>query len=543
MAAVRSLLARVAVALVLALAASAGAGVGVGRVPIAAAAPARVLHTVLEDDEAALFSPAQLPAFIRTLRWLGVDELRISAEWKIEAPDPDGGRPPSHFDIGDPRAYDGSVGMRALDGAVRAASGAGIGVILDPAFSAPRWATSDPPRPDAAGAALYNDNIDVGELAAWEGMLARRYSGRYTPRGARAPLPRVRTFTLWNEPNQSGFEGPQYVDGRPASPDWYRALVRAAYPAIKRASPRARVLIGNTSSTGADPQAGNAGVPPLAFIRQLACVDAALRPIDAGPCARFTTLPADGWSQHTYEYRAPPWAPTAPQDAEIGDLPRLQALLDRLVALGRLAPGAERLWITEQGYQSNGQLAEEPWTEAQQAELDADAEYQAWRDPQVVSFAQFLLRDTLTSQTLALRRSSQDPRALVGGTWTTGLERERGAPKPALGMFRTPIAARFLAYSPLADWLFSSPAGAPAELIQVWGRARPVRSPTLVIVDAHDRPTGGWRTISETTTDANGVFLVNAAVAAGVPVAVRFRWLDAAGRWETSPANGPAVMG
>ncbi|HWF54853.1 MAG TPA: hypothetical protein VG223_09505 [Solirubrobacteraceae bacterium] len=505
-------------------------------------ASARTIHTVIEDDELALFSPGRLPAFIRTLKWLGVDELRVSAEWKIEAPDPDAGSPPPYFDPANPRSYDASLGMEALDRAVRAASAAGIGVIVDPAFSAPRWATSDPLPRIPTGATLYDDNINVRELATWEGMLAERYSGHYTPRGAARPLPRVGTFTLWNEPNQSGFLGPQYQGTEPVSADWERALIRAAYPAIKRASPEATVLIGNTSPTGASQQEGNLGVPPLTFIRRLACVNAALRPIDTGSCARFTTLPADGYSQHTYEYQAAPWVQSAQNEAEIGDLRRLQALLDRLVAMHRLAPRAAQVWITEQGYQSNGQLSNQPWSQAKQAQLNAEAEYVAWRDGQAVSFAQFLLRDTLTSETIALRHRTHDPNLTVGGTWTTGLEREDGSPKPALAMFRTPVVARFLSSAPSAGWFFSSPLGARAELAQVWGRARPMHTPTMIIVQTRTVGLGAWRSVSQTVTDGNGIFAVTVAANAGLPVAVRFLWLDGGGRWEASPATSVVRM-
>jgi hypothetical protein len=507
-----------------------------------AAAGARVLHTVLEDDELSLFSPQGLDQYVGTLRWLGVDELRISAEWKLEAPNPSSPHEPPGFRSGDPRSYDASAAVQLLDRAVRAAAAQGLGVILDPAFSAPRWATRGSRAGGSAADPWYNTDIDVRELATWEAMLARRYSGRYTPAGASTPLPHVGTVTLWNEPNQDGYLAPQWDAGVPVSADWYRALTEIAYPAIKRASPDTTVLIGDTSSVGADAQAGNGGVPPLAFIRRLACVDARLAPVTDGSCADFHTVPADGYSQHPYERNAPPWVPTGSDGAAMGDLPVLQALLGKLVAMHRLAPGAETLWLTEQGYESNGQLADRPWTESQQAELDADAEYLAWRDGNVASFSQFLLRDTLTSQTLAARARSGNPHALVGGTWTSGLMRENGTPKPALWMFRSPVVARILSFAPFASWLASSPAGAPAELIEVWGRARPIRSPTLVMLQVSDDGSSTYRNVGQASTDANGIFDVRIAVAAKTDVSVRFSWLAPGGDWQTSPAVAPQAF-
>jgi hypothetical protein len=507
-----------------------------------AAAGARVLHTVLEDDQLSLFSPQGLDQYAGTLRWLGVDEMRISAEWKLEAPSPSSRREPTGFRAGDPSSYDSSAAVQLLDRAVRVAAADGLGVILDPAFSAPLWATRSRRASGRAADPWYNTDIDVRRLATWEAMLARRYSGRYTPAGAGAPLPHVGTLTLWNEPNQDGYLAPQWATGVPVSADWYRALTEIAYPAIKRASPDTTVLIGDTSSVGADAQAGNGGVPPLAFIRRLACVDAQLAPVTDGTCADFHTIPADGYSQHPYERNAPPWVPTGSDGAAMGDLTGLQALLDKLVAMHRLAPGAANLWLTEQGYESNGQLTDRPWTETEQAQLNAEAEYLAWRDGSVRSFSQFLLRDTRTSETLAARAQSGNPHALLAGTWTSGLMRENGTPKPALWMFRSPLVGRIVSFAPFASWLASSPAGAPAELLEVWGRARPIRSPTLVRLQVSDDGSGIYRNVGQTTTDGNGIFDARIAVAAKLDASVRFSWLSPDGQWQTSPAVPPVAF-
>jgi hypothetical protein len=518
----------------------------VGALLCSPVATARTFHTVLEDDELSLFStPATLASFTHTLRWLGVDTLRISAEWKLEAPDPYGLAPPRRIALGDPRSYDSAPGMALLDRAVRAAHRAGLQVILDPAFSAPLWATSNRLPLDRTGDPWFNTAINVHELAQWEGMLAERYSGTYTPAGQATPLPRVQTFTIWNEPNQQGYEAPQWgTGGTAASADWYRRALLAAYPAIKRASPGARVLIGDTSATGGASQLGNAGVPPLEFIRQLACVDERLAPITTGSCAGFRTLPGDGWSQHPYERYTPPWVPSGasdPDGAQLGDLGKLTGLLDQLVSMHRLSPGVANVWLTEQGYESDGQLPEKLWTERQQAALNAISEYLAWRNPQVQSFSQFLLRDTLTAQTLALRAQSRNPEAALPGTWTTGLERQNGAAKPALAMFRSPIVARPVSLNPVASWLPGAPAGASAEVDEVWGRARPVTRPTLVEVQVAD---GGWtmyRDAAATVTDANGIFDLDVPIAIG-PALVRFRWLAPGAGWQTSPAVAPVAF-
>lgn len=509
-------------------------------------ASARTLHTVVQDDALSLFDPASLSHSMAALRWLGADYVRISAEWKLEAPDPGGARTPPGFAAGDPAASDpaayDSPAMLALDRAVRAAAHAGLQVMVDPAFSAPLWATRQRPPSANAGDPWFNSDIDIRQLVDWEAMLARRYNGSFTPPGEGAPLPRASAFTLWNEPNGAGFLRPQWDHGVAVSADWYRRLVDAAYPAIKRAAPSAAVLIGNTSDAGGDAETGSGGVPPLEFVRRLACVDAQLQPIHEGACSHFRAVPADGFAHHPYERSAPPWVPSGPESAgwvQMGDLGKLQSLLDALVAMHRLAPGAVNLWLTEQGYESNAQLADRPWTEAQQADLNADSEYLAWRDQQVASFSQFLLRDTLTRQTLALRARTGDPRAQAPGTWTTGLERQDGAAKPALAMFRSPIVARVVSTARRACTLPAPSArGSVADVqqVEVWGRARPARGPTAIRIELKAPDGGAFGVSSTTTSDANGIF--DARLSAPSGAAVRFQWRQR-GSWQASPSVAP----
>ncbi len=265
------------------------AGIGFSGQAAAATAAARSFHTVLEDDDEALFSPSTLPAFIGTLRWLGVDELRISAEWKLEAPDP--------YSRAVPRDVDLSATLARMTARPRCSrSTAPYGP------RPPRRRRSDHRpvvqrpavgdlRPAAAPASqAIRGSTPTSTSASWRGG---RECSRSATAAAIRPPERARrcraysTFTLWNEPNQTSFLQPQWRGSTAASADWYRSLLRLSYPAIERASPGTTVLIGDTSQSGAG-AAGNTGVPPLAFIRRLACVDQELRPITTGSCAGFT---------------------------------------------------------------------------------------------------------------------------------------------------------------------------------------------------------------------------------------------------------------
>jgi hypothetical protein len=228
----------------------------------------------------------------------------------------------------------------------------------------------------------------------------------------------------------------------------------------------------------------------------------------------------------------------------MGDLPKLQSLLDRLVALHRLAPAVRNLWLTEQGYATNAELRDHPWSEADQAQLNAESEYLAWKEPQVVSYSQFLLRDTLTGETLALRSRTKNPQAALAGTWTTGLLREGLQPKPGLWMFRSPVVARITPAPTLTPQppIASSPQASASFLqLEVWGRARPVRAATKVEVEV-SRSGRPFERIRETTTDASGIFDVPVFLPLDLGLRVRFRWRAPGGSWQASPATAPIVI-
>ena len=415
-----------------------------------AAAPAQ---TVLQDDAMLLHGGDQgVKDAMSRLRDLGVDRVRLTAGWSVIAPQPDAPTRPS-FDDADPAAYP-AESWANLDRAVRDANAAGLAVMIDVAFWAPRWATHDDP---AASGRLRTD-IDPDAYARFAKAVARRYAGGYRPPapaneapaaaasqsspdndflaqllgGGRGkpqavadakpdpgidPLPGADVFTIWNEPNHPGFVMPQWqrrgAGWWPHSADVYRAMVRAAYPAIKQAAPGSTVLIGATSSGGST-EPGRSGVPPLRFIRALACVDERWRPITTGSCAGYTMLPGDGWSHHPYSLRTVPEAQPLNRDKlPVASTPRLLAALRTLVRDGRFAPGTDQLWMTEYGYETSPPDPQAPFSPKEQAEMLARAERLGTADPAVRSWPQFLLRDRPSGPA--------GPRLRVAGDWQTGL--------------------------------------------------------------------------------------------------------------------------
>lgn len=387
----------------------------------------------MQDDALLVHRPEeQVARSLDDLVALGVRDIRVTAAWNTLAPAPDSETVPLGFSPGNPDAYE-FARFGPLDRLVRLATARGIDVLMDVGFYAPRWATSDAPderRP--------RQDIDPIAFAAFAAMLARRYSGTYRD------LPRVSRFSLWNEPNHNAFLLPQWrrENGRfvPASPVRYRRMVRVAYPAVKAVQPGATVLVGGTSSTGSYSGRGTGPVPPLRFLRDLACVDRRLRPLRTAGCRDFKPLPGDGWSHHPYSLRTLPDAMPASaerDDVPLGALGRLTTTLGRLVAAGRLSPGLAQVFITEYGYESNPPSRLQRWTAGDQALFLAWSEYLAWRHPAVRSFAQFLIRDTPPAP-LPVSASVRRPY----GDWGSGLFFANGRPKLARIAFSAGLYVR-----------------------------------------------------------------------------------------------------
>jgi hypothetical protein len=362
------------------------------------------------------------------------------------------------------------------------------------------------------------------------------------PKVVDKPLPRVSTWTIWNEPNHAGFIQPQWrKQGSRLVPNGaylYRALVDAGYPAIKGIEPDSTVLVGATSSMGnPHPAKEGDGEPPLVFLRALACVDAKLRPITSGPCANFKPLPGDGYSHHPYSLlHTPDWSDQKHKDyAMMGDITRLTSTLNRLAAMHRIDPKIRDVWLTEYGYESNPPDPIKPFSPAEQANNINWAEYLAWKNPQIKSFPQFLLQDMGTVSAVDAARGKREY-----GDWQSGLYFNDGTPKPAATSF--PLALHVDCTTDVAK--------KRGKLLVIWGHVRPGTGPRQVTMESGKdafRPAATAATLSSGivkaasvtpfTTDESGYFLRFAPFRKGITY--RFTYKDAGGQSQTGLASAP----
>ncbi|WP_026912567.1 hypothetical protein [Patulibacter minatonensis] len=441
---------------------------------------ASALSSVVQDDALLLSGDqAKVDGALSKAEAIGFTHVRLTANWQEIAPDAASDTQPI-FDAKNSASYPAGVWDR-LDLAVRAVRAHHMEPMIDIGFWAPYWATTEPVGSQGIRA---RENVDPSAFSDFAEAVVRRYHGDFVPAAGAArskagatsaatgsgapqvstrglfdalfgggkqpapapttttpaapakpvvqPLPAVNTYTLWNEPNIKGFLTPQWKKtkkGRkPASPGVYRRMLTAAYPRVKAISPNATFLIGATSSTGSYALSGlHGGVPPLQFIRELACVDAKLKPIRKGACKGFTQLPGDGWAHHPYSFETGPSNTSAdgrPDDAILGDTAKLHKLLTKLAARKRITWADSDLYLTEYGYFTTVIGTHRAVTEPEQAKLVGDAFRLASQFPGVKMMSQFLLQDV----------QCDGGRTTSCLNWTTGLMHTDGTPKPLLGV-------------------------------------------------------------------------------------------------------------
>jgi len=433
----------------------------------------RPIVTVVQDDAELLHRPpARIAATLGDMRDLGVDWVRITAGWSVIAPAPLATRRPI-FDATDPDAYPPGAWDR-LDHVYESVARHGMRAAIDIAFWAPRWAVATPAR----HADRERDTISVHAYAQFAEAVARRY-------------PKAAAFTVWNEPNHNAFLLPQWkragTGWRPSSPHLYRAMVRAAVPAIEAAAPEATVLIGATSSVGAERGAGaDDRMAPLTFLREMACVDEGLRPLNRIECRDFEPLPGDGWSHHPYSLELAPWEPD-PRAANVrmADLGRLTTLLRRLHELGRTRRDLP-LYLTEAGYQTNPPDPTQTTSVTEHARWLPEAERIARRQPSLRSVAQFLMRDLPERPGRSARER--------WGDYQSGLRYRDGRAKPAHASFALGLVAR----------------RAGAERVRFWGLVRPGSGRREAWITVRE-PDGTWRQIARSRTAVDGTFTLTVA--------------------------------
>jgi len=444
---------------------------------VAGSAQAGVDQEAMFQDDNQLIYVAAGPQkeHLDTVRALGVDRIRATILWRAIAPSPDARTRPS-FDAANPAAYGAGV-WDNYDRLVREADARGLKVNFNVTGPSPLWANRKPPRPDIAD----NYEPSPGEYAQFVAAVGRRYSGTY-PDGMGGTLPRVDYWSIWNEPNHSGWLTPtwQKTGGTfvERSASLYRELLDGGYAALKAVGHGSdTILIGETAPSGTDSKDVKRFMKPLVFLRALYCVDGSLHRLKGTAAKRlkcpssakdFVTghpalFKATGYAHHPYQLlTAPNVKPTDKDFVTIGVLSRLTRTLDTM----QRRYGSRRklpIYLTEFGYQTPPDPFGVPL--GLQAAYINQAEHIGSRNRRVRTVSQFLLVDDV------------EP---VRTTFQSGLVSRGGSRKPAFNAYRIPV------------WVSGS---SPRR--RVWAVLRPAapRAPATGVIQFRRAKTKTWRTV------------------------------------------------
>ena len=353
----------------------------------------------LYDEPQTFGNPTRAFPLMRTLR---TQVVRVNLYWGSGAGRTGTGlgvakrRPAKPLDPND-KAYDWTLYDRTVQLAKRYRM-----KVVFAVYGTPGWANR--------GRGSNVPPTKIADLRNFTYAAAKRYSGTFRPGGTdrsyAAPLPAVRYWLAWNEPNNPVFLRKQY---RKVGRRWvvqsavdYAKICNAIYSGVKTTLLRnEKVGCGVTAPRGNNaPRSSRPSVSPMAFLR------AAKR---AG-MKRF-----DAYAHHPY-YGKPSESPTTRPKAKTAvGLGNINDLIKELTRLY----GKKRMWITEYGYQTRPPDRLFGVSYAKQAAYLRQAYGIARKNPRVDMMLWFLLRDQ---------------RALGG--WQSGLLTLSGKRKPAFNAFR-----------------------------------------------------------------------------------------------------------
>jgi hypothetical protein len=399
------------------------------------------LQSALYDP---IFQTSQRNTAFAMASQAGATYARIDVSWRSVAPLtlPS---PSSLFDPTDPNSS--YYRWSSLDATVAAAKSHGINPILD-IVATPSWAYHVPPGKWTGG------QPDINALGAFATALATRYKGS------------VGAYSVWNEPNFNRNLNPQ-------DPTYFRSMVNAVADSVHAVDPSNLALAGELApfkhaKTKTDP---NNVIPPLTWMQQMLCVSATKQRTCNLGSAHF-----DVWTHHPYSDTGPFGHAKAAGGVELGDLPKMNSLLQTAWNLGTITTQsgqAPKFWVTEIGWSSNP-----PNKHGVPIKLEtrwvAESFYQLWKSGATLG-TWFLLQDEPSST------------PFQSGLYSLSSSLSSAVAKPLL----TPFAFPFVAYLKSGG------------KVQVWGRDT---TSDVQPVEIDMKVGSKWKQVATVTSNSYGIF-------------------------------------
>ena len=459
--------------------------------PATAGASPRQLM-ILQDDGVLLGHTRHDPnRAMAEAKALGVDVVRVFVNWYTVSPRRTSRSRPEDFDIGNPDSpgYNWSL----YDAFVERARASGLKIMLTLSPPLPYWASEEPSRcPHRIGG--YSN---LARSCMWKpratlfGQFAKAVARRYGRRGGRYGG-QVSFYSIWNEPNLEHYLFPQLrpMAGGPVdlAGRRYRELWQEGWKAIARYDRplRGKVLFGETAAISS----------PMDTLYAALCLDENGRPFrgrrrSLQGCSRAERLPIGGVAVHPYNNDAGGSVFTRSHTLDslpLGHLYRLHRLMDGAARLGRI-PGGRGIYITEFGFQSSPPDRVVRIGLGRHAASINEAERLFFADRRIKAVAQYELFDAPKER-----------------EFNTGLRLRSGRKKPAWGAFRMPLAVTRLS----------------ANLVEVWGAARPARG--RVAVDVSASSGGGFSRVARPRTNRAGYFRIRVRRGGAAALSFRTQW-------------------
>lgn len=452
--------------------------------PSGAAASTRQ-QSLFQDDTSLIYSGDQRrDQTLDELKALGVDVIRTNLLWSQVAADPNSRKRPP----GDPYA---TPGWARWDALVAGARARGIALQITLTGPLPLWASQC-------------------RVTARVRRTCRPYTsdyGRFVTAAAKR-YPSIHRWSIWNEPNQSGWLYPAYE-----APWRYRRLADEGIKRL-RANGHAhdQILLGETAPLGRRTGSrSKRSLAPATFIRELLCLDRrghrlrgrAARRMKC-PGGKMKRLLATGWAHHPYT-RGGGKNPRGRVGRDDITLPKIN-LLARWLNRGahqRRIRGRLPIYLTEYGFQTNppDRLAGvRPSTAAVWLNMSS---WMAYNLPRVKSVAQYELFDELNS-----------------GAFQTGLRYHNGRAKPLLAAYRLPI------------WVVRRHGRT-----MIWGQVRGGGTKDRVQLRYQPRRHGKWRRWKTVRPNSHGFLRVRTRRGA---YRWKLYWRDPTGHLRASRSARPA---
>jgi Cellulase (glycosyl hydrolase family 5) len=373
-----------------------------------AALPAAPAHasdnqlSLIEDETMMLDSgPVVQAATLDEAKALGADVIRANVIWSHFAPAAGSKHKPKHFDGKNPAAYPAGA-FDALNAFVAGAQARGMQVLLTPTGPIPAWASH-------CGGSVKTRRTCKPDPQLF-GAFVRALGTLY---------PTVTMWSIWNEPNLNAWLSPQYAAvgsrGVLQSASRYRSLAVSAIAGLRATGHRgSQILLGETAPLGNDPSVCNlertskarrncidkiGKTTPTAFLQGVFCLNAKGRKLTGSAareqhCGHYKRLNVTGYAHHPYTSGGsqPPLTKTNPGEITIATASRLSRLLDQAGRAKRV-PAKLPIFYTEDGWQTNPPDKTFGVTPDQQAEYINESDWIAYRNPRVMSVAQYKIVD------------------------------------------------------------------------------------------------------------------------------------------------------